>query len=79
MKKAAFTIIVLAGLGLVSCKKDYTCECKKIYTGENVTVETSSEVYTFKDNRIRAEDKCNKKEGSGSDIVGTYTKECQIK
>lgn len=79
MRKVFFSIVALSGLALVSCKKEYTCECKKIYTGSETTVSTNADKYTFKDSRVRAEDKCNDKETSGSDIVGSYTVECQIK
>lgn len=79
MKKVFLAFVVVSTLALASCKKDYTCECKKIHTDDNGNSITSSDgSYTFKDTRVRAEDKCNDLEGSGTDILGDYTKECQI-
>ena len=70
---------VLSGFALASCKKDYTCECRKIYTDDNGNVVSSSDgSYTFKDSRARAEDRCNDLETSGSDLGGDYTRECDI-
>ena len=79
MKRAFFALVVLSGFALASCKKDYTCECRKIYTDDNGNVVSSSDgSYTFKDSRARAEDRCNDLETSGSDLGGVYTRECDI-
>jgi predicted small secreted protein len=79
MKKVFFALVVLSGFTLASCKKDYTCDCRKVRTDDDGNVNTSSDgTYTFKDSRVRAEDKCNDLEGSGSDILGDYTRECDI-
>lgn len=69
----------LFALSLTSCKKDYTCECKKIHTDSSGNSTTTSDGnYTFKDSKPRAETRCNDQEGSGSDIGGDYTRECEI-
>lgn len=79
MKKVFLALVVVSGFTMASCKKEYTCECKKIHTDDNGTsVTTSDGNYTFKDSRVRAEDKCNDLEGSGTDIMGDYTRECSI-
>lgn len=79
MKKVVVAVIALSGLALVSCKKDYSCECRKIHTDDDGNTVTSSDgTYTFKDSRARAEDRCNDLEGSGTDILGSYTRECDI-
>lgn len=79
MKRTFLALVVLSGFALVSCKKEYTCECKKIRTDSNGNSTTESDgTYTFKDSRPRAEDRCNDLETSGTDIVGPYTRECQI-
>lgn len=79
MKKAILALAVISSFAMVSCKKEYTCTCKKIYTdasGNSTTV--SDGTYTFKDSQPRAETKCNEQESSGSDIGGDYSRECQI-
>ena len=79
MKKAILALVVLSAFTLVSCKKEYTCACKKIYTDADGSTTTESDgTYTFKDTRPRAETKCNEQEGSGTDIFGDYSRECQI-
>jgi hypothetical protein len=79
MKKAIFALVILSSFTMVSCKKEYTCTCKKIYTDDNGNSTTVSDgTYTFKDSQPRAETKCNDQETSGSDIGGDYTRECQI-
>lgn len=79
MKKVVVAVIALSGLALASCKKDYSCECRKIHTDDDGNTVTSSDgTYTFKDSRARAEDRCNDLEGSGTDILGDYTRECDI-
>ena len=79
MKKVFLALVVVSGFTMASCKKEYTCECKKIHTDDNGTsVTTSDGSYTFKDSRVRAEDKCNDLEGSGTDIMGDYSRECSI-
>lgn len=78
MKKVFLALVVVSGFTMASCKKEYTCECKKIHTDDGTSVTTSDGTYTFKDSRVRAEDKCNDLEGSGTDIMGEYTRECSI-
>lgn len=79
MKRPIIAIVAILGLGLASCKKDYTCECKKIRTEDGNTQTSDDGSYTFKDSRARAESRCNDEEKAGSDILGDYTRECQIK
>ena len=79
MKKVVFALVVLSGFTLASCKKDYTCECKKIHTDDEGNSVTSSDgSYSFKDSRVRAEERCNELEMTGTDILGDYTRECDI-
>lgn len=79
MKRPIIAIVAVLGIGLASCKKDYTCECSKIHTNNGTTVSTADGSYQFKDSRPRAETKCNDLEKSGTDVAGDYTRECQIK
>ena len=79
MKKFIFALVILSGFTLASCKKEYTCECRKVHTDDNGNINTSSDgSYTFKDSRARAEDRCNDLEGTGTDLGGDYTRECDI-
>ncbi len=76
--------LVLIGLAIVattmfSCKKEYTCECSKIYTTNNGTETLDDGSYVFKDNAARAEKQCDKQERTGSDLGGDYSRQCQIK
>lgn len=79
MKLAVLTLAAFTMLGLASCKKDYTCECTKTRASETGSVSTKDGVYQFKDTKVRAIDKCNDKETSGTDALGKYTVECDIK
>ncbi len=80
MKKIIFVAAVAFGVTtLFSCKKDYNCECQKIYTGSGGSATVNDGVYTYKDSRARAEDRCNAQETTGSDLGGDYSRECQIK
>lgn len=79
MKRPIIAMVAILGLGLASCKKDYDCECKKIRTDNGTTTSTDDGTYSFKDSRARAETKCNDLEESGTDLMGDYTRECQIR
>lgn len=79
MKKSIIAIAALFTLSLVSCKKNYVCECTITRTGSSSSTTSADGNYTFKDTRVRAESRCNAEEGSGTDIYGNYTRDCQIK
>ncbi len=79
MKKSVIAIIALVTLSLASCKKDYTCECKKTRTGGSSTLTTDDGKYTYKDTRARAESRCQDQESTGADGFGNYTRDCEIK
>lgn len=80
MKHVIVTALFLTGFTLVSCKKDYTCECAKVRTDSDGNRNSSSDGnYTFKDSRFRAEKKCNDLEETGTDLYGNYTRECDIR
>jgi hypothetical protein len=74
MKKVLF-IVAISGLALVSCKKDYTCECTSTGGGVSTTVSAN----TGKMKKSDAETKC--KEGNKEyDLLGEkYTVACKIK
>jgi len=73
----AASVIVIA-LSTTSCKKDYRCECSKTYTSGTGSYTKDYSVYTYKENRNRAEDRCNENTKSSSDILGNYSINCQI-
>ncbi|MCW3070185.1 MAG: hypothetical protein JWO44_75 [Bacteroidetes bacterium] len=83
MKKSVLIglLIAIGSTSIISCKKDYYCQCKKVYTNSNGSTSTyDDDVYTFRDTRARAESKCTNEEGTGSDLVGgSYSRECEIK
>lgn len=66
------------GTSMVSCKKDYTCKCAKTYSNGNSSSTADYSVYIYKDNRKRAEDRCNDNTTSGSDFFGNYSVNCQV-
>lgn len=68
--KKVLLIAAVAGLAMVSCKKDYTCECT--YSGGGVSGTTTT---TIKDTKKKATDACEKLSVSAG---GTSTT-CKIK
>ena len=81
MKKIIITTfsLLLFGGFISSCKKDYSCHCYKTYTRSDGSVTTDPDgIYTFKDSKPRAAERCNQQEGSGSDLGGSYTRDCEI-
>lgn len=81
MKKLIIAAALLLSTGFVACKKDYVCECSKTRTSSsgNTTVTTTDGDYTFKDTKSGATTRCNQQEGSGTDGLGDYTRNCEIK
>lgn len=76
--KLAMVCLFAAGTCMISCKKDYTCKCSKTYTSGTGTNTKDYSVYTYKENRKRAEDRCNENTKSASDLFGNYSINCQI-
>ena len=64
---------------LFSCKKDYTCQCSKVYVTSTGSTTVNDGSYIFKDNKVQAEDECNAQESTGTDIRGDYSRQCDIK
>jgi hypothetical protein len=81
MKRSALigVLLAIASTTMVSCKKEYYCDCKKIYTGSNSYSSYDDDVYVFRDTRTRAESRCNDEEKTGSDLGGSYSRECEIR
>lgn len=70
--------LLFIGTSMVSCKKDYTCKCSKTYTTGSGTSTQNYSVYTYNDNRKRAEERCNENASSGTDFWGDYSINCDI-
>jgi hypothetical protein len=71
-------ILLFAVSSMVSCKKDYVCQCSKTYTSGSGSSTQNTSVYTYNDSRKRAEDRCNDNTSSGNDLGGAYSVNCQI-
>lgn len=74
----AVCALLFAGTTMVSCKKDYTCKCSKTYTSGSGSSTQDHSIYTYKDTRKRAEDRCNDNSETGSDLGGNYSINCEI-
>lgn len=71
--KIAFAIIGLAGMTLVSCKKDYECVCAGTLGGSAVAA--TYEQHTKKD----ADDKCDKAEKDLQQLNSSVTCSTRVK
>lgn len=72
------SLLLLVGTSVTSCKKDYTCKCSKTYTSGSGTSTSNYSIYTYNENRKRAEERCNENVESGTDFWGDYSINCQI-
>jgi hypothetical protein len=71
--------VLLIATSITSCKKDYTCTCSKTYTSGSSSSTADYSVYTYKDTRKRAEDRCNDNTETGTDVFGNYSINCELK
>jgi hypothetical protein len=80
MKKLilAAGVLFLVTTSTTSCKKDYICKCSKTYTSGSSSSTNDYSIYTYTENRKRAEDRCNENVNSGRDLYGEYSINCQI-
>ena len=80
MKKTILlaTAFLFVGSMMVSCKKEYVCNCSKTYTTGTGSSTRDYSTYTYKENRGRAEDRCNDNVETGTDIFGNYSINCEI-
>ncbi|MGZ4035018.1 MAG: hypothetical protein ACXVPU_04380 [Bacteroidia bacterium] len=69
---------LFAATTMVSCKKDYTCQCTKTYTSGSGSSTQNYSIYTYKDTRTRAESRCNANDATGADLSGNYSINCAI-
>lgn len=71
MKKVILSVAVFGALALVSCKKDYTCEC----TTSDGSTTTGTVSTTITDTKKKATDACE----AMSATAGTLSTTCKIK
>lgn len=81
--KKVLLLVAVAGLSLVSCKKDYTCECTTSSDAAGYASTTASGS-TGKMKKADAESKCNEGDRSytlpnGNGGTDTYKIDCNIK
>jgi hypothetical protein len=72
-------MLVTMSFSIVSCKKDYVCECSKTYTTSSGSSTYDYSVYTYNDTQTRAETRCNDNVETGHDLGGEYAVNCRIK
>jgi hypothetical protein len=77
--KKILLVAAIAGLAMVSCKKEYTCECTVTSnaTGTNVTTTASSTTEKMK--KQEAIDACDAGDSSTELLGIKVTSECEIK
>ncbi|MDZ4664078.1 MAG: hypothetical protein SGJ15_04320 [Bacteroidota bacterium] len=68
----------LFAMSITSCKKNYTCKCSKTYTSGTGVSTKDNAVYTYKENRATADNRCAENETTASDLGGNYTINCDI-
>ena len=80
MKNKIFLAVVLFSFAtsMMSCKKEYVCKCSKTYTSGSGSSTSDYSEYIYKENRVRAEERCDGNTKSGSDLFGDYSVNCQI-
>lgn len=72
--KKIILITAITAITLVSCKRDYTCECKVTTLGITTTGST-----TIHDTKKNATKKCDEGDASTTVFGITSTAECSIK
>ncbi|MEO6901514.1 MAG: hypothetical protein ABI315_00355 [Bacteroidia bacterium] len=70
---------VLGATTTVSCKKEYNCKCEKTYVGISGSIIKDEGEYQYKDTKANAAKSCNEREGTDSEILGSWTRNCEIK
>jgi len=74
MKKVVLGVAALSFLALVSCKKDYTCECTSTGSGFS-----GSSSVTINDTKKNAEEACEASASSASAGGSSVTTTCELK
>lgn len=72
--KKVLLVAAVAGLSMVSCKKDYTCECTVSAAGVSQTTST-----VMNDTKKNATDACEAMNSSTTVLGMTQTVKCAIK
>lgn len=58
MKKVILSLVVVAALSTVSCKKNYTCTCTIVYSGALAGTPNATITYTIDDTKSKAKTAC---------------------
>tara|TARA_Y100000385_G_scaffold291462_1_gene369626 strand:- start:4563 stop:4787 length:225 start_codon:yes stop_codon:yes gene_type:complete len=72
--KKVLAVAAFAAFGLMSCKKDYTCECVTTAAG----VQTGTTTVTINDTKGKATETCDEGDDSASVFGFTTTTACEI-
>jgi hypothetical protein len=78
MKKVLLVAAVL-GLAMVSCKKDYTCECTVTTYSNGASASQTTSGATGKMKKADATSKCDKGDSMVGDTQNGIKSECSIK
>ena len=80
MKNKIFLTAALFSIAIsfMSCKKEYVCKCSKTYSSGSGSTTNEYSEYIYKENRVRAEERCDDNTKSGTDFWGEYSINCQI-
>jgi hypothetical protein len=78
MKKLSLlTIIAMAAIALVSCKKERICNCTTTFSSGGVSTSSAATVTLIDATKRQAKDACiSRKMTDGGD---TYTQDCKLK
>lgn len=70
--------IAFGATTMVSCKKEYNCKCEKTWVGNNGSITKDDGVYQYNATKVKAVKLCNDREETGTDILGSWTRNCEI-
>lgn len=79
MKKIIIFSVVIAGLAMASCKKDYLCACNSTTTSSSGTVTGSTDTTFTNASKSEAETKCNSLESNGNFGGFSWETTCELK
>ncbi len=75
MKKVILSLVVVAALSTVSCKKNYTCQCTTTYSGVFAGTPNTVTNTTIDNTKSKAKTACD---GLSSTVAGASSTTCAI-